>query len=187
MRRLVRRPSVAVVIACGALFVALSDTSMATVTEALLPNSVGEAQLRASAVTSEKVKDETLQVIDLAPRARAALTAGSVGPAGPKGAPGDSGLSGLEIVKASTPENSMNGKNVSAYCRGGRRVIGGGAAASRWTILPYTVGLTVSEPVHTAPGAGRNRDGWRAQAIELSPKDLGWSLTAYAICAFVDE
>ena len=79
----------------------------------------------------------------------------------------------------------MNGKHATAYCRGGRRVIGGGAAASRWTSLPDTVNLVASEPVHNAPGAGRNRDGWHAQAIELSPKDIGWSLTAYAICAFV--
>ena len=52
---------------------------------------------------------------------------------------------------------------------------------------PHTINLAVSEPVHTATGAGRNRDGWHAQAIELSPKDIVWSLTAYAICAFVDE
>jgi rhodanese-related sulfurtransferase len=192
MRRHIRRPSAALVIACGALLVALSGTSVASVTQALPANSVGEVQLRASAVTSEKVKDETLQIVDIAPRARAALTgpAGPIGHQGPKGAKGDPGLvgiAGLEIVQAKTPKTSKNGKNISAYCRGGRRVIGGGASASDWTILPdHIIALNDSEPVRTAPSGGRNRDGWHAAAIELSPKDISWSLTAFAICAFVD-
>ena len=102
MRRRVRRPSAALVIACGALLVALSGTSVASVTQALPPNSVGEVHLRASSVTSEKVKDESLQVIDIAQRARAALTgtAGPQGPKGDKGDPGAVGISGLEIVQA---------------------------------------------------------------------------------------
>ena len=74
MRRRVRRPSAALVIACGALLVALSGTSVASVTQALPANSVGEVQLRDSAVTSAKVADETLQIVDIAARARAALT-----------------------------------------------------------------------------------------------------------------
>ena len=116
MRRHIRRPSAALVVACGALFVALSGTSVATVTQSALPaNSVGEAQIRDSAVTSAKVADETLQVIDLSPRARAALSgpagpagpAGAAGPPGPEGAPG---VSGLEIVQAPTAQNT-NGPN----------------------------------------------------------------------------
>ena len=71
MRRHIRRPSAALVVACVALFVALSGTSLATVAQSVLPaNSVGEVQLRDSAVTSAKVADETLQIVDFSPRAR---------------------------------------------------------------------------------------------------------------------
>ncbi len=193
MRRRVRRPSAALVIACGALLVALSGTSVASVTQALPPNSVGEVQLRASAVTSEKVKDETLQFIDLSPRARAALTgplgpAGQQGPKGDKGDPGPPGVSGLEIVQAATPQNANDVKTVRAYCRGGRRVLGGGAWAykSDFGTEVGPIALRASYPVRTAPpGGGRNRDGWKAVAKTISPYGVGWQLTSYAICAFV--
>lgn len=191
MRRRTRRPSAALVIACAALLVALSGTSVASVSQSLLPNSVGEIHLRASAVTSEKVKDESLQSIDLSPRARGALT-GPVGPAGPagpqgaKGDPGPPGITGLQIVQAQSPSSSKNGKLVRAYCRGGRRVLAGGADVSRYQIEGDVIALNGSWPFRGAPSGGRNRDGWVAKAIEQSPSNPDWSLTVYAICAFVD-
>jgi hypothetical protein len=189
MRRRVRRPSAALVVACCALLVALSGTSVASVTQALPANSVGEVQLRASAVTSEKVKDETLQVIDLAPRARAALT-GSAGPQGPKGDKGDPGavgISGLEIIKVQSPSTGGNSRYVRAFCRGGRRVLAGGAEASKYQIEGDVIALNGSWPFRGAPaGGGRNRDGWVAKAIEQSPTNRDWSLTVYAVCAFVN-
>ena len=185
MRHHVRRPSAALVLACGALLVALSGTSVAAVTQALPPNSVGEVHLRASSVTSEKVKDDSLQVIDLAARARAALTgpAGPAGPQGPKGDKGDAGpvgISGLEIVQAQSHGNAGGRKTVRANCRGGRRVLGGGAMVEGGTFL-----LQRSFPVRAVPG-GRSRDGWSA-TVKV-PGDFADSrrLTAYAICAFVD-
>ena len=194
MRRHIRRPSAALVVACAALFVALSGTSVATVTQSALPaNSVGEVQIRDSAVTSAKVADETLQVIDLSPRARAALSgpagpagpAGAAGPPGPEGAPG---VSGLEIVQAATAQNTNGPKSVRASCRGGRRVLGGGAWAYKVDFGQEVgpIALRASHPERNAPGPGRNRDGWRAVAVEVpNAPGYSWQLTAYAICAFV--
>lgn len=187
MRRHIRRPSAALVVACAALFVALSGTSVATVTQSALPaNSVGEVQIRDSAVTSAKVADETLQIIDLSPRARAALTgpagpAGPQGPKGDKGDPGAPGVTGLEIVQVKTPTGRLpNRKEVRANCRGGRRVLGGGARTE-----PYApLSLLTSAPVRTVPG-GRSRDGWFARARQNPDGKSSWFLEAYAICGFV--
>lgn len=190
MRRRVRRPSAAFVIACGALLVALSGTSVASVSQILPPNSVGESQIRASAVTSDKVRDETLQLVDLAARARAALT-GSIGPAGPagqqgeKGDPGPPGVTGLETVQVQSAENGNNLKEVRAKCRGGRRVLGGGARITfSYVTGAPPVALITSTPDREVPG-GRNRDGWLARARETSSFDGSWYVKAYAICAFV--
>jgi hypothetical protein len=188
MRRRVRRPSAALVIACGALLVALSGTSVASVSQALPPNSVGNPQLRADAVTSDKVKDETLQIVDIAPRARGALT-GPVGPAGQKGDkgdPGPPGVSGLEMIHVQSADSANNLKQVRAKCRGGRRVLGGGARTS-FSVLSGAppIALLTSSPEREVAG-GRNRDGWLARARETGSFGGSWYLQVYAICAFVD-
>ena len=61
----VRRPSPALVISCVALALALGGTSFAAVS-ALPKNSVGTPQLKASAVTSAKVKNRSLLRADFA-------------------------------------------------------------------------------------------------------------------------
>ena len=194
MRRRVRRPSAALVIACGALLVALSGTSVASVSQALPPNSVGEPQIRLSAVTSEKVRDETLQIIDIAPRARGALTgpvgpAGTQGPKGDKGDPGPPGVSGYEVVVKETIKTKFN-KGVAAYCRGGRKVLGGGAAVDSDSAAGGSVYLWRSSPPFKTgqnPGAARRkREGWRAEARSPSASPAPWKITVFAICAFVD-
>ena len=94
-----RLPSPALVIACLALLVALGGTSYAAL--ALPKNSVGAAQIRTGAVTSAKVRDASLGLVDLRPAARLALK-GDIGPTGDKGDPGSPGLAELEIVGASS-------------------------------------------------------------------------------------
>ena len=86
MRRLLSSPpSPAMVVACVALIVALGGTSYAALK--LPRNSVGNKQLRPSAVTSGKVRNGSLTAKDF--RA-SALKRGPRGPQGPKGdsAPG---------------------------------------------------------------------------------------------------
>ena len=75
----VRRPSPALVISCVALALALGGTSFAAVS-ALPKNSVGTPQLKASAVTSAKVKNRSLLRADFA---SGQLPAGPAGPTGP--------------------------------------------------------------------------------------------------------
>lgn len=91
----IRRPSPSMVIACVALGVALSGTGIAA-TVALAPNSVGTLQIKANAVTTQKVKNGTLLRGDFKagqiPRGPAGAP-GVAGPAGPAGAAGPAGPS----------------------------------------------------------------------------------------------
>lgn len=108
MQRLIRhRPSPALVVACIALGIALTGTSVAAVS-ALAPNSVGTAQIKANAVTAAKIKNANVTGAKLARNAvtgtkvlNGSLTASDFdpaslpkGPAGPAGAPGPAGPAG---------------------------------------------------------------------------------------------
>jgi hypothetical protein len=59
-----RRPSAAMVVACIALTVALAPASYATVSQLMPADSVGTAQLKMDAVTSNKVRDFSLRKWD---------------------------------------------------------------------------------------------------------------------------
>ena len=116
MERLIRhRPSPAMVVACVALLVALGGTSVAAV-QALAPNSVGPAQLRAGAVTTPKLRNRTVTGAKLALNAvtgatvlnrsltaadfvASSLPRGPQGPAGPAGAAGPAGTIGPITVR----------------------------------------------------------------------------------------
>lgn len=121
MQTLLRhRPSPAMVVACIALLVALGGTSVAAV-QALAPNSVGTAQLKANAVTAPKIKNAQVTNAKLAGNAvtnaklanssvtgakvqngslsavdfaAGSLPAGPAGPAGPQGPAGPAGPAG---------------------------------------------------------------------------------------------
>jgi hypothetical protein len=154
-----RRPSPAFVVACLALGVALGGTSYAAV---VLPaNSVGTIQLKNGAVTSLKVRDGTLAVLDLRPDAREALM-------------GEPGVSGVEIVEASSVNDSDNAKAAVARCPSGKKLLGGGAAMSGPT---QYVALNVSYPSDDTE--------WIALASEVNSTPDRWSVTARAICATV--
>ena len=97
MRKLWRRPSPAMVVACAALLVALSGTGMAAATQ-LARNSVGTPQLKNSAVTNAKIKNNAVNSAKVAARsllrsdfAPGQLPAGPVGPAGAGRAAGAAG------------------------------------------------------------------------------------------------
>jgi hypothetical protein len=100
MRRLLRRPSPAMFVACLALLVALGGTSVAAVSQ-LARNSVGTAQLRNNAVTTPKIRNNavtTAKVLNRSLRAvdfaAGQLPQGPAGPAGPTGPAGPAGPAG---------------------------------------------------------------------------------------------
>ena len=133
---LLLRPSPALVIACGALAVALGGTGYATVLQ-VPRNSVGTAQLKTSAVTSGKlasnavtslkVRNRSLLRVDFAPGQLAAGPTGPAGPAGAVGPAGPPGLSAVERVDTTSENNSTSPKSASTTCPAGKRLLGGGA------------------------------------------------------------
>lgn len=153
MRKLVRRPSPAMIVACIALLVSLGGTSFAAATQ-LGRSSVGTAQLRNGAVTnpkirnnaitSTKVQNRSLLRVDFAP---GQLPAGPTGPQGPPGATGATGAAGPQgpagvigpitvrtasvLVDGGTGENGAYvSRRVTANCQGSERAISAGTSWS---------------------------------------------------------
>jgi hypothetical protein len=91
-RRRLRAPSPAMLVALTGLFLALGGTGYAAAR--LLPrNSVGEHQLRNSAVTGHKIRPHTIHLSDIATSTRNSLR-GQTGPQGPQGPTGPQGPPG---------------------------------------------------------------------------------------------
>ena len=147
MRKLLHRPSPAMIVACIALLVALGGTSVAAVTQ-LARNSVGPRQLqfgavtnpkiRNNAVTSAKVRNRSLLRADFAP---GQLPAGPTGPQGPAGPPGPQGAAGpAGVIGAITVRNGtvtvpdadvdgiFNSERVQRLCEGNERAISAGTS-----------------------------------------------------------
>jgi hypothetical protein len=132
MRKLLRRPSPALVVACLALLVALGGTSVAAVNQ-LARNSVGPAQLRTGAVANR-----SLLRSDFAPGQLPAGPTGPQGPAGPAGAAGAAGPAGVigaitvrtNVVNVvdGTVDNTFNTGRVSRNCEGNERAISAGTS-----------------------------------------------------------
>ena len=146
MRKLLRRPSPAMVVACLALLVALGGTGMAAATQ-VARNSVGTPQLKDGAVSNAKIKNNAVNSTKVAARsllrsdfAPGQLPAGPVGPqgpAGPAGAAGPAGPAGVigaitdrtasAVVDGGTAENgAYNSSRVTSLCSGNERAISGG-------------------------------------------------------------
>ncbi len=153
MRRLVRRPSPAMIVASIALLVSLGGTSFAAVSQ-LARNSVGTPQLQASAVTnaklannavtSVKVRNRSLLRGDFAPGQLPAGPTGPQGPAGPAGATGAAGPAGAAgvigaitvrtsavTIDNTTATNSLyTTRATEALCSSGELAISGGTGWS---------------------------------------------------------
>jgi hypothetical protein len=93
------RPSPATVIASIALLVALAGTGYAAVS--LPANSVGNRQLQSNAVTTSKVKNQSLLKIDFAAGQLPRGAPGAPGPPGPPGSAGAKGPTGASGTAAS--------------------------------------------------------------------------------------
>ena len=158
MRRLVRhRPSPAMVVACLALGIALTGTSVAAVT-ALAPNSVGTAQIKANAVTAAKIKNANVTGAKIARNAvtgakvlNRSLTAadfvasslpkgpagptGATGPAGPAGPAGTIGpitvrQAGVAVPGGVAQNGAYDTETVTVNCNAGEKAISAGTGWS---------------------------------------------------------
>jgi hypothetical protein len=153
MRKLVRRPSPAMMVACIALLVSLGGTSFAAATQ-LARNSVGTAQLRNGAVTNPKLRNNAVNSAKVANRSLlrvdfvpGQIPAGPVGPQGPPGPPGPKGDTGAQgaagvigpitVRTASVPVDggvAENGayvsRRVTANCQANERAISAGTSWS---------------------------------------------------------
>jgi len=97
-----RKLTYANVMSTIAVFLALGGTSYA-----LARNSVGNRELKASSVTSGKIRNGTIAKKDIAPAARG----GARGPRGPEGAAGAMGARGpSEAWVARTPSLALSGQ-----------------------------------------------------------------------------
>jgi hypothetical protein len=196
MRKLLRRPSPAMVVACLALLVALGGTSMAAVNQ-LGRNTVGSLQLKDGAVTNAKVRNNAINSAKVAARsllrsdfAPGQLPAGPTGPqgpagpAGPAGAAGPAGVIGAITVRSANvtiaggaAENGVyNTGEVTANCSGNERAISGGtgwsdsdAGLELWTGRLTPV-LNASNQVVGFRGSGGNDSGQSS------------TFTVYALC-----
>lgn len=160
MRKVLRRPSPAMVVACLALLVALGGTSVAAVNQ-IARNSVGTVQLRNNAVTTPKVRNNTITTtkvrnnaitsakvrnrsllrVDFAPGQLPAGPTGPQGPAGPAGPAGAAGPAGtigaitvrsqtLSIPGGTAENGAYNTGEVQSLCASNERAISGGAGWS---------------------------------------------------------
>jgi hypothetical protein len=124
--------------------------------------------------TLDQVKAGLLPLGGACGAGEVAVTWNKRGPRGPQGATGATGapgVSGWQMVKVTSATDSTSPKLVSVNGPPGKKVIGGGAVASR----TFDTAVTSSWPYDTAAG-------WTAAAIETSPTDQTWCLSAYAIC-----
>src|SRR5580765_1783049 len=142
-----RRPSPAMVVACLALLIALTGTSVAAVNQ-LGRNTVGPLQIkngavtnpkiRNNAVTSAKVANRSLLRSDFAPGQLPAGPTGPQGPAGPAGPAGAAGPAGVigaitvrpQTVSIADPGPGFGKGSVTSSCSGNERAISGGTSWS---------------------------------------------------------
>ncbi len=172
--------SPALAVASLALAVSLGGTGYAAVK--LPKNSVGPTQIRANAVTSPKVRNGALRLVDFARAERTRLKGdpGAVGPTGqtgPKGDKGDKGDPGAIGVsawqRASGPPYSIQpgaAATLSHNCPAGKRAFGGG------TLSNSPLGIVVSSwPSADSTWSVRVRNPTAAQI----------TFQVWAVCAVV--
>jgi len=186
-QRIRRHLSFSNVTSLSALVFAMAGTGYAAT---LAKNSVGSAQikkgavansdLRANAVTSDKVKDAGLLAVDfkagqLPASAKGAPGAnGAVGPEGPQGIQGATGTTGAATVQfeqAAADLADGSSQSYNAFCPAGKQALGGGARGDATDSEQTSV--TSSRPAISTgntepPIDGGGFTGWRITARNLS-------------------
>jgi hypothetical protein len=180
-----RRPSPSIVVSIIA--VVLAGTGSATAARL-----IDGSQLANNSITSAKVRNSSLKVVDLSPSARAQLR-GQQGPQGPKGDPGPQGEKGEKGEKGDPgPQGApgISGHQVvlttgvllgtqasrtwTTNCPGGKKLLGGGV-------------LNVDKRVHVSSAGPADADTWTTKVETFSGLPLGvhTPVTIRIVCANV--
>jgi hypothetical protein len=204
MTQLWRRPSPAMVVACLALLVALSGTGIAAATQ-VARNSVGTPQLKDSAVTNAKIRNNAVNSSKVAARsllrsdfAPGQLPAGPIGPqgpAGPQGAAGPAGPAGVigavtvrqasVNVPGSAADAGIGGPNgfwvtrtVNVNCNSGERAM---SAGTGWSADANDLELATvyMKPVFTGTGPVT---GFTAKGANNARDGEDHTFTLYVLC-----
>ena len=204
MKQLWRRPSPAMVVACLALLVALSGTGIAAATQ-VARNSVGTPQLKDSAVTNAKIRNNAVNSSKVAARsllrsdfAPGQLPAGPIGPqgpAGPQGATGPTGPAGVigavtvrqasVSVPGSATDAGIGGptgfwvtRTVNVSCNSGERAM---SAGTGWSADANDLELATvyMKPVFTGTGPVT---GFTAKGANNARDGEDHSFTLYVLC-----
>jgi hypothetical protein len=204
MKQLWRRPSPAMVVACLALLVALSGTGIAAATQ-VARNSVGAPQLKDSAVTNAKIRNNAVNSSKVAARsllrsdfAPGQLPAGPIGPqgpAGPQGATGPAGPAGVigavtvrqasVNVPGSASDAGIGGPNgfwvtrtVNVNCNSGERAM---SAGTGWSADANDLELATvyMKPVFTGTGPVT---GFTAKGANNARDGEDHTFTLYVLC-----
>ena len=104
---------------------------------------------------------------------------GEAGPAGAEGPQGPAGISGLEVLSAPSGSNSTSPKTQGTSCSGTQKALGGGGFVTNGG---SDVAIQSSYPI-----GGNPPTGWMVTAVETDDTFGSWSVTAYVICATVEE
>jgi len=200
-----RRPSPAMVVACLALLVALSGTGIAAATQ-VARNSVGTPQLKDSAVTNAKLRNNAVNSSKVAARsllrsdfAPGQLPAGPVGPQGPAGPTGPTGPAGaagpagvigaVTVRQASvnvpgslsdkpTPNTFWVTRTVNVSCNSGERAM---SAGTGWSADADDLELATvyMKPVFTGTGPV---SGFTAKGANNARDGEDHTFTLYVLC-----
>lgn len=207
MKTLKRHLTVANVLSCIALFVALSATAVAAtklsagqvkavniatgavtnpklknlgVTSSKIANgTIVAGKLKNSAVTNAKLNKEAVTTTKIK---KEAVTGGKLGPESVSAAKLSASLyaqlvRNVAYTSATSGENTEQTKSITANCPAGKQAIAGGVRLSGELA---NVAVTGSSPFST----GSLRTGWSAFAHETGAGPYGdWSIEAFAVCA----
>jgi hypothetical protein len=201
MRKHLRKPSPAMIVACLALLVALSGTGMAAATQ-LGRNSVGTLQLKDSAVTNAKIRNNAVNSAKVAARsllrsdfAPGQLPAGPVGPQGPAGPTGPAGAAGpagavgpVTVRQASvsvpgsasdkpTPNTLWVTRSVDVNCNSGERAMSAGTGWSA-DANDFELATVYMKPVQSNGAV----TGFTAKGANNARDGQDHTFTLYVLC-----
>jgi hypothetical protein len=193
-----RHLSVANVLSCMALFIALGGTAYAAVK--LKPNqvkavniarqAVTNAKIKTQAVTSGKIKNGGVINADLG---AGAVTEAKLGPESVGTGKIDNEaitsakistavwkqlIKNITYVTETSANDSEEEKTITATCPTGKEAIGGGARINS----PASVKAAVNG-TYPAVASNNARTGWIATGRETPEEAGNWQIVAYAVCA----